>query len=423
MFSGISLDQAPPFSVPMRFFLTAPLFLVLAGVLMIFTEGELLQNRWSYEALALVHAFSVGFGGMVMLGALTQMLPVLAGVKLRAPLALARVVHGGVSLGALLMVGGFYFALPLALHGAMILLGGAFCLFILALGWEMWGRVEFLNATIHAMRYALLALLGVVASGLVMLWWQASGEGASFQLELVGFHIKIATLGWILLLVVGIAFQVIPMFYVTPDYPLVAKGIGLRVFILILALALVIPFWESSLERPLLSLLAILILGWSGVSLARLSARKRALADVTVRYWQLSLFSIGAFALSWLVALWSGWEMSGWLFALFGVGFTLSVMNGMLYKIIPFLVWFHLSGAGIFSIPSMREMIEERSMWGQFYLHFLALLLLLASSVESSFFALAGGAIALSNLWLGYNLYTAWRIYPALMKGGEHGVA
>lgn len=115
--------------------------------------------------------------------------------------------------------------------------------------------------------------------------------------------------------------------------------------------------------------------------------------------------------------------MSGWLFALFGVGFALSVMNGMLYKIIPFLVWFHLSGAGVFSIPSMREMIEERSMWGQFYLHSLALLLLLASSVESSFFALAGGAIALSNLWLGYNLYTAWRIYPALMKGGEHGVA
>ena len=30
---GLSLEQAPPFSVPLRFFLTAPLFLAAAGLL------------------------------------------------------------------------------------------------------------------------------------------------------------------------------------------------------------------------------------------------------------------------------------------------------------------------------------------------------------------------------------------------------
>lgn len=49
--AGLSLEQAPPFSVPLRFFLTAPWFLVLAALLMLWQGSAILPaaghpRRW-----------------------------------------------------------------------------------------------------------------------------------------------------------------------------------------------------------------------------------------------------------------------------------------------------------------------------------------------------------------------------------------
>ena len=70
----LSLQQAPPFSVPFRFFVTAPLF-ALAGCLLALIAGpELLISRWHPQLLALVHLFTLGVVTMVMAGALMQLL-------------------------------------------------------------------------------------------------------------------------------------------------------------------------------------------------------------------------------------------------------------------------------------------------------------------------------------------------------------
>ena len=41
MYQGLSLDQAPPLSVPLRFFLTAPAFGVLGGLALALGGAEL----------------------------------------------------------------------------------------------------------------------------------------------------------------------------------------------------------------------------------------------------------------------------------------------------------------------------------------------------------------------------------------------
>jgi len=76
--AGLSFEQAPPFALPLRFFLTAPLFLLAAAGLIVWAP-EALASRWTPQALALTHALTLGFLAMVMLGALMQMLPVVAG--------------------------------------------------------------------------------------------------------------------------------------------------------------------------------------------------------------------------------------------------------------------------------------------------------------------------------------------------------
>ena len=66
---GLSYDDTPPFSAPLRFFLTAPLFGVVAGLTLLF-GGEILVSRWTPGALAITHLFAAGFMLQVMLGAL-----------------------------------------------------------------------------------------------------------------------------------------------------------------------------------------------------------------------------------------------------------------------------------------------------------------------------------------------------------------
>jgi hypothetical protein len=65
--AGLSFEQAPPFSLPLRFFLTAPLFLLAAAGLIVLAP-EALASRWTPQALALTHALTLGFLAMVMLG-------------------------------------------------------------------------------------------------------------------------------------------------------------------------------------------------------------------------------------------------------------------------------------------------------------------------------------------------------------------
>jgi hypothetical protein len=92
-FTGLSLDQAPPISAPVRFFLTAPLFAMVAAALILFFDPALLMSRFSLETIAVTHLFTIGFIAMVMLGALQQMLPVLAGVSLPKASLVATTSH------------------------------------------------------------------------------------------------------------------------------------------------------------------------------------------------------------------------------------------------------------------------------------------------------------------------------------------
>jgi hypothetical protein len=50
---GLSFEQAPPISVPFRFFLTAPLFGMAAGLLLLWQGPAALASRWTSVALAL----------------------------------------------------------------------------------------------------------------------------------------------------------------------------------------------------------------------------------------------------------------------------------------------------------------------------------------------------------------------------------
>ena len=96
-------------------------------------------------------------------------------------------------------------------------------------------------------------------------------------------------------------------------------------------------------------------------------------------------------------------------------GFAMSTINGMLYKIVPFLVWFRLQsrrGANGPVVPNIREILPESRTRRQMWLHFSALGFLLATVYLPTIFtypaALLFGA---SNLWLWLNIVSASRTF------------
>jgi hypothetical protein len=147
------------------------------------------------------------------------------------------------------------------------------------------------------------------------------------------------------------------------------------------------------------------------------SRRRRKLPDVTLDFWRLGMASLIGCVLIWFAArFWPAWADSDAYPLLLGVlfigGFAVSVVNGMLYKIVPFLAWFHLQAqlqARAGSIPTMKEMIVDRQMRGQFRLHLAACMLLAVTPLLPQLAIVAGSVLALSALLLGANLLLAAR--------------
>ncbi|MDP1924125.1 MAG: hypothetical protein Q8K57_05010 [Thiobacillus sp.] len=420
--AGLSFEQAPPFALPLRFFLTAPLFLLAAAGLIMFSP-ETLTSRWTPQALALTHALTLGFLAMTMLGALLQMLPVVAGMPLPAPRRVAWLSHLSLTLGSLALMTGFLTAAPTAFGVAIVLLGSGLAVFLAAAAISLTRAVA--SATVNGMRLALISLGITLLLGVALALQRTGGWALPAVDAMLAAHVSFGLLGWVLLLVIGVAYQVVPMFQITPPYPpRLTRWLAGAVFALLCLHAAVSLLPEPAADAATLlaeSGLATVILLFALLTLRLQSRRRRKLPDVTLDFWRAGMASLIASVAVWLAAQFSpAWAGSDTYPLLLGVlfigGFAVSVVNGMLYKIVPFLAWFHLQAqlqARAGSIPTMKSMIPERWSRMQFRLHVPTCLLLIATVWWPQLAVASGSVLALSALLLWVNLLSAARRFSS----------
>ena len=420
--AGLSFEQAPPFSLPLRFFLTAPLFLLAAAVL-IAVSPDALASRWTPQALALTHALTLGFLAMVMLGALMQMLPVVAGSPLPAQRLVAGLSHVPLTLGTAALMAGFLTAAPVAYGIGVVLLGASFVVFLAAAAVSLARAVA--GVTVNGIRFAVVGLAFTILLGLALVLLRAGWWAPPAIEHAIAAHVGFGLIGWVLLLVIGVAYQVVPMFQLTPPYPpRLSRWLAGALFALLLLHA-VAPWLPHAAARLVDAALAAGMLLFAVVTLRLQSRRRRKLPDVTLDYWRLGMASLIASVAVWIVARfspdWAGSEAYPLLLGiLFIGGFAVSVVTGMLYKIVPFLAWFHLQSqlqARAGSIPTMKDMIAERWMRGQFRLHLIACALLAGAPFWPQLGTAAGGVLAVSALVLWGNLWSAVRRFAG--HGGK----
>ncbi len=417
--AALSLEQAPPISVPFRFFLVAPLFLVLAGTALLFAGSEAMASRWSPALLGVTHLLTLGFMAMVMCGAMLQLLPVLAGAPVPNPRLLAWAIHLPLLLGSLLLAYALYFSTTALLNWAMLLLGAAFAAFLAAAIHSLL-RAPARNASTHAMLLALVALSLAVGLGL-SLAAALAGWAELPLLALAALHVGWALLGWTALLVMGVAYQVVPMFQLTPAYPRsLTRWLGNTLFALLLLWSTqpLLPQGTAWLARGAGLGVAACVAAFAVMTLRLQFRRKRRVPDITLQFWQVGMLSLLAAIALWLAGQASPrlGENTAYALALgmlFIVGFALSVIIGMLYKIVPFLIWFHLqSNMPGKRVPNVKKIIPDSATRWHWRLHLLTLpLLLLGALWPAPWIYLAGALLLLEGILLFANLYLAWQLY------------
>src|SRR3989337_2539175 len=166
-------------------------------------------------------------------------------------------------------------------------------------------------------------------AGFSLLWVIALG--AAFIAMLSGFrilkvfrpfltdmHLSWGVAGWIGFLIQGVLCQVVPMFFVTP------------------------PFSKTLIRVQMAVLFAAL-------------TAKSVLGLLALRYSPTSVFAVQ-------------------VIALFGIN---SIVLGMLFKIVPFLVWFHLQAQAMdallkgrnVAVPTMKEIVSDQTIKTQMVFH------------------------------------------------------
>ncbi|WP_296651005.1 hypothetical protein [Paraburkholderia sp.] len=421
---ALSLDSSPSLSAPLRFFVSAPIYVLIAGGLLLWSGPLALASRWSPFALALTHLFTLGALGNAMLGALIQILPVATGVHVYRPVVTATVVHALLTIGALSLSTAFVFSVPALYALSAVVLVGAFLWFLTAfvIGFFLSrkNRQKGSEDVLLSTRLALGSLFVTVVVG-GMLAGAMSGAYTLPLPRVTHIHVVWGLSGWIGLLVAGIAYQVIPMFLVTEPYPLAfTRWFAPGVFGLVLVLSLAagfLPDDRATVVQPLVgNALGAAFTALGGMTLYLLATRKRAQADATTLFWRLSMASLVCCWPVWFLAVNTG--RTAW-FVTFGVlvlvGFAWSAVNGMLYKILPFLLWYHLQASlpmPMNIVPKVKDIIEDRTGKRQFAAHLVAVLLLVAASQWPAPLArVAGLALIVSAVWLGVVIVNALKCY------------
>ncbi|MCR4297804.1 MAG: hypothetical protein NUV75_03465, partial [Gallionella sp.] len=105
--ASLSPDQAPPISVPLRFFAVAPVFLALAALLLATAGGNPFADLRSPAQIAATHHITLGFMAMVMFGAIQQLLPVVIGSPMPVPRLVTWFTLLPLIAGTLLLSAGF----------------------------------------------------------------------------------------------------------------------------------------------------------------------------------------------------------------------------------------------------------------------------------------------------------------------------
>ena len=298
---GLATDDAPPLHLPGAHFALALAALVLGAAGLVWGAPEIARGEmFAPHVLAIVHLFTLGWITTSILGALCQFLPVAVGTPIRSQRAayLTLVLHGG---GLALFVGGLLAGSAVVFRTGAILVVVALASFALNLALTL-ARSSQRDVTFWALVLADTFLVATLTLGALLAWNLHTGAvlGAA-RIEWLAVHVHVALAGWVLMVMVGVAHRLLPMFLLSHG----ASERPAQVAIALLALGsalLVLPLCHGGLHQTWVAGGGCLALG-VGAFLAQAASfvrhRRRRAIDPGMK---LALAGLGWLAVTVIVA-------------------------------------------------------------------------------------------------------------------------
>lgn len=415
--------EAPSLRLPAQF--------MVAGLLAFSTLAAFLAVRFpqvsqsylpSPERLTVVHLIVLGWGTMVAMGALYQMVPVMLTIRLHSE----RIGHWQFWLylmGVTGLITSFAAFWTPGIAGSGTLVAIATGLFIYNLGRTL-RAAERRTTTRRYLAASLWYLGAVVAFGLLMAAQLRWGVFPGTLMPNMKTHLAVGAAGWFVLMVIGVSYHLFPMFSLSHG----AKTSCERVVFALLNVGIGLPIPAQFLPGSRwLSLIASYLLA-AGLSLYAIDvrsivrARKRPL-DLTMRA---AINAVGALVLAgygllvlnlWLAVR----EAAGRhvellptngvlaIAVIYAFGFLSQIIGGMLLKIVPFLVWYrrYSPRIGKAPVPLLKDMVNMRVATADWWVYNIAVVVTVVGLIGG------WGHIA----WLGAGLLAASAIVWAGLVG------
>ena len=408
MFVGLSLDQAPPYKAPIKFFLTAPIFAIFAGIFAFFSNDFIFHDPY---IIATIHLITIGFIVMTILGALQQMLPVVAGAVIPKANITANITYYSLTFGLITFAMSFFlYAKVLFFISATLLFSGL--LYFTAIALYQLLKVPNKSYIVIGIIISLAFFILSFMLGIHLLIANATSNIGALHYDFALVHYNYIFFGFLFILVVALTIQVVPMFWVASAFSKKHQAIIIFGSTALLVLYPINLFANLGLDLVYKIAFTALVIFFVIITIQKLRSRKRKLQDITVNFYTTAMVFLFLGTVYWFMM--SIFDLPLDVLAiLFGLGFIVSLMNGMLYKIVPFLTWFHLNAKGIFSIPTMRDMIPIKKMQIQYYVHLSSVLVFIIGFLFSVniIIKLAALLFVVSNILFFINIFKTVKVY------------
>ncbi len=355
---AISKDFAPPLKLIAPFFKIGVSFYLIAMVaLMAF------NSSFSYQEMAIagwIHLFLLGFVMVIIFGAMAQLIPVVLEVG-HAIVDLYYVILPLLAIGAIIMVLGFWIEPIVLPYGGVLVLTSMMIFATEAFATLKKAEINTITVKTVAISNTFL-LLGIITGFIIALG--LSGTISVDVESMLKAHVYAVLGGFVLLTIMGLSLTLIPMFSLAHGFNERPIKIGFNLVALGVATVFIGLVFNISIFEYLGYITTFIGVGFYIYQIYLiyiLTVRKEL--DI----WAKSmLFGFGSLILSMLLGLISFlpnisevWLHSAiWFFMLGFIGF---LINGHLYKIVPFLVWFERFSplVGKERVPMLHEMYPK----------------------------------------------------------------
>ncbi len=418
MQAGLSTQNAPSVWVVAPHFLFGTLGFLIASVLAVLNYNDFLGYHLTPEVIAITHLMILGWLSMVIFGALYQLIPVVMEVKIFSE-KLAHVTLGMLITGVSLLVTGFFkFEF---ISERIIDVGGTFVITAIILF-----SINTLKSAAKS-KVKSISKKYIIVSGLYLVLNVLFGLFIILNMtfnwvkvphnQLLRGHLVVGLVGWFLMLIIGVAAKLMPMFlivhklkekYLETAFYLLNIGI-LGIFTLVWFPKYPTVLFDIFLLLILTGLILFFLFNWD-VYKHRMRKKLDSGMKPTAIAFIMFLLSMISFTVMYFFGDYVGAKpgqleiVSGFLLI---YGFFTGIILGQTYKTLPFIIWlFHYQKlVGKQKTPLPAELYNDTFITIHTWTFILSVVFFVAGILLSSKYSVLAGSILilLTSITYAYN--------------------